>query len=344
MVKRVHRTLKAWVKRWLPLLLAPPALLALLFNTWEFAGLWIEHDKAFEEAQVQVQSLSREVSRTLVATLGPVDIHITDHLRPAATRLLASPASRPQLQRVFQLTAQRLPQVAAVVVFDASGRAVAASVPTLRPFSDISGGHFFQRHRDQGLESAIFVGDSSLTVAETGPARWRLMISQRLRDLDGRFVGMLLVQLDTEQIFSRIADLNLIAGAGVRIFDDSGRLLVNHPRDYSLAGRNFLDTRLFRRWAAEKRELAGRIPDPTDDSPEIGVFRTIEGYPILISVGLPEDAALLEWWRELAILMLTVVAFVAASSLAARRPLAKWVLHLNGKGEDDKGFADGDGI
>lgn len=344
MVKLVHRTVKGWARRWLPLLLAPPALVALLFNAWQFFDLWVEHDRAFVEAQEQVRVLARDVSRTLTATLRPVDVHITDHLRPAATRFVSSQASQPQLQRVFHLTTQRLPQVAAVVVFDASGRSLAASVPIARPAPDISGGFYFQRHRDQGLESAVFIGDAALTLGETGPTRWRLMMSRRLQDLDGRFLGMLLVQLNTEDIFSQISALNLVSGAGIRIFDDAGRLLVNHPRDYTLAGRTFWDSQLFRRWAAERRELAGRIPDPTDDSPEIGAFMAVDGYPVLVSVGLSEDLALVEWWRELAILLLTVGIFVAASSLAARRRLAKWVLHLNGKGEDEKGFADGDGI
>lgn len=343
-VKRVHRTVKGWAKRWLPLLLAPPALVALLFNAWDFASLWVEHDQAYEETQQQVRVLARDVARTLTTTLQPVDIHITDHLRPAATRFAAAPALQPQLQRAFQLTTQRLPQVAAVLVFDATGRSLAASVPTVRPASDISHGFFFQRHRDQGLDSAVFVGDAALTLGEAGPTRWRLMMSRRLQDLDGRFLGMLLVQLDTEHIFSQVSALNLIPGAGVRIFDESGRLLVNHPRDYSLAGRNFWDSRLFRRWAAEGRELAGRITDPTDDSPEIGAFRAIDGYPVLVSVGLSEDLAMVEWWRELAILLLTIGVFVAASSVAARRRLAKWVLHLNGKGVEEKGFANGDGI
>lgn len=344
MVKQVGRTLRGWVRRWLPLLLAPPALVALLFNAWDFASLWVEHDRAYEEAQHQVQVLARDVSRTLTTTLSPVDIHITDHLRPVATRFVSTQASLPQLQRVFQLTTQRLPQVAAVLVFDASGRGVAASVPLSRPAPSLAGGFYFQKHRDQGLESAVFVGDASVTLGETGPTRWRLMMSRRLQDLDGRFMGMLLLQFDTEHIFSQIAALDPVPGAGVRVFDQSGRLLVNHPRDYSLAGRTFWDSRLFRRWAAERRELAGRIPDPTDESPEIGAFRAIEGYPVLVSVGLSEDLALVEWWRELAILLLTVGVFVAASSMAARRVLAKWVLHLNGKGEDDRGYRDGDGI
>lgn len=341
---RVYGTLRGWVRRWLPLLLAPPALVALLFNAWEFTSLWVEHDHAFEEAQAQAQSLSREVSRTLAATLGPVDVHITDHLKPVATRFVQSQAALPQLQRVFQLTAQRLPQAAAVIVYDAEGRAVAGSVPLVKPAQSVAGGFFFQRHRDQGLDSGLFVADAAQSVAGAGISRWRLHLSRRLQDLDGRFVGVVRVQLDTEYVFNQLAGLNLTQGMVVRVFDAAGRLLVNHPRDYAQAGRNFWESRLFRRWAATGGELAGRLPDPTDDTPEVGVLRAVEGYPLLVSAGVPEDAALVEWWRELAILLATVGVFLAASALAARKPIAKWVLHLNGKGEDDRGFTDGDGI
>ena len=113
MVTRVVE--RAW-RRWLPLLLAPPALVAVLFNAWDFASLWIDHDRAYEETQVQVEALAREVSRTLTATLQPVDIHITDHLKPVASRFVTGQANPAQLQKVFQLTGLRLPQVAAVLV------------------------------------------------------------------------------------------------------------------------------------------------------------------------------------------------------------------------------------
>lgn len=341
---RVRGTVRGWVRRWLPLLLAPPALVAMLFNGWEFASLWIEHDRAFEEAQIQAQAMSREVSRTLAATLGPVDVHITDHLKPVATRFVQSQAASAQLRRVFLLTAQRLPQVAAVVVYDAEGRAVAGSVPLVKPVQSVAGGFFFQRHRDQALDGGLFVADAAQSVADAGQSRWRLHLSRRLHDLDGRFVGVVRVQLDTEYVFGQLAGLNPPPGMAVRVFDEAGRLLVNHPRDYAQAGRNFWESRLFRRWAAKGGELAGRLPDPADDTPEIGVLRAVEGYPLLVSVGVSEDAALLEWWRELAILLATVGVFLAASALAARKPIAKWVLHRNAKGEEDRGFTDGDGI
>lgn len=348
MVRVVHRTLKGWARRWLPLLLAPPALVAMLFNAWQFTELWIDHDRAYEDTQQQVEVASREISRLMLSVLRPVDIHLTDHLRPVATRLVQGQASQLQLQRAFQLTMDRLPQAAAVVVFDASGRPVAGSVPLRSPAPDVSGGFFFQRHRDLGVESAVFVGDSSRSLAsaagDDNRARWRLVMTRRLQDLDGRFLGVVHVHLDSEYLFAQLTDLNLPSGTTVRLLDAAGTLLISHPRDHSLIGRNFWDGKLLRRWAAERRDIAGRIPDPTDDSPEIGALRSVDGYPVLISVGVSEDLALVEWWRELALLLLTIVVFMGASALAARKPLAKWVLHLNGKGVEEKGFADGDGI
>lgn len=277
----VHRTVKGWVRRWLPLLLAPPALVPMLFNAWQFVELWIDHDRAHEETQQQVEIASCEISRLMLSLLRPVDIHLTDHLKPLATRLVQAQASQAQVQRAFQLTMERLPQAA---------------------------------------------------------------VARRLQDLEGRFLGVVQVHLDSEYLFDQLTDLNLPSGITVRVLDGIGTLLISHPRDHSMIGRNFWDGRLLRRWAAERHDIAGRIPDPTDDSPEIGALRAVEGYPVLVSVGVAEDLALVEWWRELALLLLTIVVFMGASALAARKPLAKWVLHLNGKGEEEKGFADGDGI
>ncbi|MBI3446358.1 MAG: hypothetical protein HY055_13630 [Magnetospirillum sp.] len=318
--------------------------MAVLFNAWDFVSLWIDHDRAYEETQVQVQTLAREVSRTLTSTLQPVEIHLTDHLVPAASRLVTGRGSPKQMQEVFKLTRQRLPQVAAVMVFDNVGRLAAASVPGVRPEPDPRNIPGIAQHRDAGDDLAVFVGDAALVLADPKGSRWRLHMTQALRNAEGDFIGMVMVQLDTESIFAIIGEMNIVTGAAVRIFDGSARLLVNHPRDFTVIGRAFSRTRLFKTWQEVRHELVGRLPDPTDNSPEIAALRGIERYPLLVSVGVAEDLALAEWWRELAILLLTIVVFVTASSWAGRRQLAKWVLHLNGKGEEEKGFADGDGI
>jgi hypothetical protein len=318
-------------------------LVAVLFNAWDFASLWIDHDQAYEDAQVQVRGLAREVSRTLTGTLRTAEFHLTDHLVPVASDFLGGRIGRHGVQSVFVLTIQRLPQVAAVVVFDAAGRLAAASIPLAAEAADVGNSAFFARHRDEGVDQSLFVDDEAPLLAEGRRARWSLLMTRALFDHDGRFSGVVMIVFSTERFFSFIDEMNIVGDAMIRIFDSSGRLLVNHPRDAAQIGRSFRDHKLFASLSPNKDETVGRMPDPTDDTPEIGAFHAVERYPLWVSVGVSEDLALAEWWRELAILLLTVVVFMLASSWAVRRRLARWVLGRNARGAPS-GFIDGDGI
>ena len=164
-----------------------------------------------------------------------------------------------------------------------------------------------------------------------------------LRSEDGDFMGVVAAVLDTETIYGMIGEMKIVTGAAVRIFDGDARLLINHPRDFTQIGKTFSDTQLVKAWTAAPHDMAGRLPDPTDNTPEIGAFRRIGRYPLLVSVGIAEDLALAEWWRELAILLGTIVIFMLASGWSARRSLARWVLRVKDETEAH-GFTNGDGI
>ena len=331
-------TIKKLRSAWLPLLLAPPALIAVLFNAWDFVSLWLDHDKAVEESSEQCTALAREVSRYLNGTLEVVEIHLSDHLKPAAERVLTGKV-RTGMIPALKLTAQRLPQVKDVLVFDSSGRLKFSSVPGRNPDLDIANSTAFKRHHDEGQDMSVFVA----ALDSLSPARWQLHMAVTLRSEDGDFMGMVVAVLDTEIIYGMIGEMKLFTGAAVRIFDGDIRLLINHPRDFTQIGKTFPDTVLIKAWTAAPHDMAGRLPDPTDNTPEIGAFRRIGRYPLLVSVGIAEDLALAEWWRELAILLGTIVIFMLASGWSARRSLARWILRVKDETEAH-GFMNGDGI
>ena len=328
-------------RAWLPLLLAPPALIAVLFNAWDFVSLWLDHDKTVEESVDQCTALAREISRYLNSSLEVLEIHMADHVKPAAERFLGGKA-KAGMAPVFKLTAQRLPPVAELRVFDASGRLTLSSVPARATDLDIGQAQIFKRHRDEGQDMSIFV-TTFTAPGDTKLAKWQLHMAVTLRSEEGDFMGIAVAALDTEAIYSNIGEMKIVTGASVRIFDGDGRLLINHPRDFTLTGKTFAETQTFRAWTAAPRDMAGRLPDPTDNTPEIGAFRRIGRYPLLVSVGIAEDLALAEWWRELAILLATIVVFMLASGWSARRSLARWVLRVKDETEAH-GFMNGDGI
>ncbi len=341
---RLSRGLGKARKQWLPLLLAPPALLAVMLNAWDFVTLWLDHDRTVEESGEQCLGLAREVARYLAGSVQAVEVHITDHVEPAAARYLTGKPDRAVLQGAFRLTAQRLPQITAILVFDRDGRLRETSRKARPPGLEIGDEAFFRRHRDDGADRSVFVAALDPSLPESNSSRWQLQVASRIVDDQGDFAGLVVASLDTEALFAVIGEMKMVTGAAVRIFDGDMRMLVNHPRDFTLIGRVFDHTRTVADWRRTRGELVGRIADPTDGSPEIGAFRQIEPYTLTVSVGLAEDLALAEWWRELAILLGTAVIFLLVSVWGMRHRLAHWVLHTEHEVEERHGFMDGDGV
>lgn len=347
---RHHRTpvwtrlTRALRQQGLALLLAPPALLAVAFDTWDFASIWVEHDRAVEDSILQNQGIAREVAHSYTSTLQAVEVEATDHLTPMAARFIEGKAKMPQLLAADRLAKQRLPQLHRIHIYDSSGRLVASPHLARHIRPDIHAQPFFQRHADNAVEQSAFVAALDDPGPDSPSAKWQLHLAQSIHGGGGEFIGLVVASLDTEHLFGVIGEIPLATGTSVRVFDGDGRLLLNHPRDFTQIGKAFGDTRLFQEWTRTRANLAGRLPDPTDNSPEIGVFRKVDRYPVLISVGIAEDLALAEWWKELTILLLAILALVGASLWSARRPLAGWVLHLRRRADPHSGFRDGDGI
>ncbi|CAA7620628.1 conserved hypothetical protein [Candidatus Terasakiella magnetica] len=330
-------------RQWLPLLLAPPALVAVLFNSWEFIGLWRDHDRAVEDTGTQTQAVAREVSRALTSALAAAEIQITDHLQPMAAGFSNGRVRLSDLHAAFQLVHQRLPQMAAAHVFDIGGHLVASSKPGPRAQIDLGGSELLARHRGEEVAQSVLVAALDRATADVAGNRWRLYMVRTVPAADGGFGGLVVVAFDTEFFFAILSEVRIESGIGasVRIFDGEARLLLNHPRDISQIGRTFAQEQPFQDWQRTRKDQVGRIPDPTDGTPEIGAYRKVEHYPLFVSVGVAEDLALAEWWRDLAILLFTVLVFAAASAWSVRRQLAQWVLHMR---YHDATFMDGDGI
>ncbi|WP_146747755.1 hypothetical protein [Paramagnetospirillum kuznetsovii] len=338
------RLLKALRRQGLPMLLAPPALVAIAFDAWDFASLWVDHDHTVEETALQSQGVAREIGRSITSALQAIEVEATDHLTPLSNQYLEKKIRMPQLLAGYGLARQRLPQLASIHLYKADGRLADPPQLSRRMPPDISAIALFKAHRDGVVEQSVRVDSLEDLVSDQMSVKWQLVLAQSVRNAEGEFMGLMIASVDTEYFFSVIAEIRLAPGTAIRIFDSDGRLLLNHPRDFTQVGRNYSSRWTFQDWTQSKVELLGTVPDPTDNSPEIGVFRKVERYPILVSVGVAEDLALAEWWRELAILLVAILTFVAASLWSARRPLAAWVLHQEHHTDDPSGFRDGDGI
>jgi two-component system cell cycle sensor histidine kinase PleC len=134
------------------------------------------------------------------------------------------------------------------------------------------------------------------TVVVGAPVRARLSdefvvpVALRLTNSDGRFGGVVNAGLRMDAVTGIFADLR-IGGGGVTLFRDDGVLLAVAPDGFLEPGRDYRDARLFRAFAQSPAGGIYEGIDPRTRAPTVAAFRPVEGWPMVVAIGVPRGAA-----------------------------------------------------
>jgi len=102
-------------------------------------------------------------------------------------------------------------------------------------------------------------------------------------------------------------------------------VIVRHPHREELMGRTLPESELFRRLSSGMLSGSYRSASPVDGVRRIVSFRALENVPLVVTVGLAEEALLAPWRRKLVetgvatALLVALVAFVAGLVVHYRR-------------------------
>jgi PAS domain S-box-containing protein len=260
--------------------------------------IWHSYGAAVQAARRDIAQLVQTFAASSDATLQSLEL-ILDQVAAEVHRATAEDARPGSLTDRFIAIADDWPFVTSVTFFTPDGisrdRVVRTGdgklhiVPLLNSLSDRP---FFQYHRDIDLAgTSIFLTDPIEANAERDIA---VAMTKKIRDADGRFVGICSVTIKVDTLAQMFAGLLPARYANVSLFKRNGTLLVNLPQTANI-GRSYKNRALFTRRLTAATSEVYRLKSATDGSERLMAFLASPRYPVVITVSALWDNALAAW-------------------------------------------------
>ena len=314
---------------WLKLLLATSIVLPLAILA---VVAWHDYDETRTRAAERVERTTRIAREHALKVFETNDIVIGRVLDAIGTDTDEALAAREDtLHAQLQAFARRLPQVQAISIWDAEGRAVASSLqsPVPRDVS-IADRDYFRALQLASTDSVISDRlDGRLTHAPI------FTMSRRRADASGRFAGAVTVALAPSYFTSFYEQLaGGMPGVTVALTQPDGTLVTRYPDAPEPGTRAVSDNPLIPLIDNAAPTAVTVAVSPQDGNRRVVMAQRVGDYPLFVTTGLLESAVLGEWLQKLWLPALVAFAAGFALVLAAlmtldrtrreRKAVAQW--------------------
>ena len=259
------------------------------------------------ESRNYVQLLEQDIS-TLVHSLDRMLLSMVDLYPRLAFR------DRAQVDQLVSMQATQYPDVENLVVLDAGGWVLHASLGVPSGTPSLEGRDYFQALRarpDAGLMiSRPFMGQIS--------KKWVIVLARAVRDERGRFAGVVLASVRLERLSETFLSLEFSRRGAYNLFDDSFQVIVRYPElnaaGQSSIGQRFSSAALQRRMADGQDQGTYRAHSSIDGIDRVYSYSRIRAYGLNVIIGVNVDDYLKDWLTNAWILSALVGVFVLITS------------------------------
>jgi PAS domain S-box-containing protein len=282
------------------------ALVILAFAGSSGHDAWRSYHYALKTTDRELTNTAHALAEQTVWSLQGVDLLLLDTAR--WYRSDSRSLSPDGLTAALAARVAGVPQVRQVTIMDAQGNSLYRSRQIAAPNVNIADRSYFIAQRDDP-NAGLFMSEPLTTRTE---GRGAVILSRRLDDEQGRFAGVVVANVDLQDLnqFYRAVDLG--PGSAIQLLRDDGTLLVRNPQRASLVGQKFPALAL-----PDTRSMVEAV-DPIDGRLSYIATASVRNAPLRLAV--TRDAAVaLQTWRDetvrLAVRTL-IVSLLSALSLA----------------------------
>lgn len=277
-------------------------LLAIIGST-----VWASRNHYLEIAARTSHNLSESLQNQTVHAIGGVDAILAGI---ADLWSLAPPDRLPdagRLRPVLRAKVMSNEFIREMRVLDAQGREVGSSQILPGPPPPQQDALYFTIHRE--ADHGLFV---SGLMRNPVSGRWDFVLSRRLSDGEGRFVGVIAAVMDLDQ-FQRVFDRLEVGREGLlNLRHTNGDLIVRIPAMPEAIGRKIPSTYQALEDIRLKGEAKGEMVSTLDGVRRIYTARLLPGVPLLLFVSLSRGDALAPWtWTAIAYGLLALALVLA---------------------------------
>jgi PAS domain S-box-containing protein len=259
-------------------------------------AVWDLRDERIADETKDMTNLAVALAEQTARTVQAVDLVVEETRQMVLAAGVTDPDQfrrRMGTEEVYRFLLDRLhslPQANSVALLDDAGKIVNFSLAWPVPAVDASDRDFYaywREHNDPGA----FIGGPVVTKVSSS---WVIMITRRVSGPRGEFLGIVagVVQLRYFEDFYRV--ISTEEGKAVSLFRRDGTLLVRYPRIETMIGEKISTESP---WYGQVAASGGtyRTPGHVGGEPRIISVQLIREYPLAITVGITEEAALARW-------------------------------------------------
>jgi PAS domain S-box-containing protein len=266
-------------------------------------------------AQRDISNVTRLLAEQTAASLEAVDVILRDMVRDMARTGSAKAVADgvPRLREEFA----HMPQIAALLVLDASGQVVARTGPTPGIDPDPARHPFFAAHRDHHSDR-LHVSEPYRVESEK--ARWRFLLSRRLNGSGGEFAGVVTAVIEVESFDRLYRTIDLGNGGFISLMSLAGMLVTRVPALPGVRGKQIPPARGILGVRATGRFEGWTSSPITNESVLISAL-AVPGFPLFVASGSNERTVMAPWrdeaWQVVDRTVLTSAAMLVLIALAA---------------------------
>jgi signal transduction histidine kinase len=259
------------------------------------AGLliWLDRVDTLREAHSTVLRLVHLLAEQTQRTVQAVDLMLTG----LGDELYAAP-DLPEHDSVFEDRMRALlrasPFIRALFVIGPDGFITQDTDHPLTPRVSLADRGYFIAHAerdDLGLLIGPPLRSRSVDV-------WFVSVSRRVPSADGSFAGIVVAAVEPRYFERFYSGLALSAAGSIALFRRDGILIARHPHIESAVGTSYASYEPFRSQLEAMSTGSLETEGAVGGSTRILAYSTIEGTPLVVSVGLDQQTLLADWQRR----------------------------------------------
>jgi PAS domain S-box-containing protein len=287
--------------------LALGALVILVFAGSSAYDAWRSYRYAIEATQRELGNVANALAEQTAWSLETVDLLLLDTAR--WYRSESSQTPRESINAALAARAAPVQQVRQVVIMDARGDQLYRSRAFSLQNHNAADRSYFIAQRDNP-NAGLFMSEPLTTRSE---GRSAVILSRRLDDPAGQFAGIVIANVDLEDLNRLYRAVDAGPGSHIALVRDDGTLLVRNPSAPNVVGRQFPLLA-----AAVPPGSDARVVNPIDGRVDFIAAAPVRNAALKLVVTRDVDVALRPWRDETirVALRTLIVALLGAGLLA----------------------------